>query len=137
MPAEIDHVDAIARRERRDVLYLEFHPPARAAQRSYSYPHDTVRDAVLAWLGQNGFAFQPCGGIANPNAIWPYYGQVALDIHYDDADPRYRVLRDHLEHADGSMRIDGVRFCVMPLSHAMMNAEHDEPGFWERWAEGF
>jgi hypothetical protein len=35
------------------------------------------------------------------------------------------------------MRHDGVRFYAMSLDHAMDNAEHDEPGFWERWAEGF
>jgi len=35
------------------------------------------------------------------------------------------------------MRHAGVRFYVMPLDYAMENAAHDEPGFWERWAEDF
>jgi hypothetical protein len=67
----------------------------------------------------------------------PYLGQVYLDVPYDESLPEYCVLRDYLEHPDGTMRHAGVRFCVMPLDYAMRNAEHDEPGFWERWADGF
>jgi len=35
------------------------------------------------------------------------------------------------------MKIDGVVFCYLPLEMAMKNAHHDEPGFWDRWAENF
>ena len=30
-----------------------------------------------------------------------------------------------------------VEFWLLPLNIAMKNAEHDERGFWERWAEKF
>jgi hypothetical protein len=55
----------------------------------------------------------------------------------DETDPRYCQLRDYLEHPDGSMRDDNVRFYVLKLEVAMQNAHHDEPGFWELWAETF
>ena len=100
MPRHIEHIDAIARKKGRTVLYLEFHPQ----------PFKKWRD---------------------------YLGQVYIDVTYDENLPRYRTLRDYLEYPNGSIRHDGVRFYAMSLDHAMKNAEHDEPGFWERWAEGF
>jgi len=42
-----------------------------------------------------------------------------------------------LEYPDGTMRFDDVKFYVVPLQDPMKNAHHDEPGFWERWAENF
>ena len=35
------------------------------------------------------------------------------------------------------MRFDDVKFYIVTLEHAMQNAHHDEPGFWERWADNF
>lgn len=49
----------------------------------------------------------------------------------------YQTVRYYLEQMDGTMRFPTVRFYVLPLEHAMKNAHHDEPGFWERWAEKF
>lgn len=45
------------------------------------------------------------------------------------------VLRDCLEHPDGTMQHGGGRFHVMSLDHATENAAHDEPGFPARWME--
>ena len=46
-------------------------------------------------------------------------------------------LSEHLEYADGRMKIKGLLFCYVPLEMAMKNKHHDEEGFWERWAENF
>jgi hypothetical protein len=35
------------------------------------------------------------------------------------------------------MKFEGAKFCYLPLAVAMENAHHDEPGFWDRWAENF
>lgn len=137
MPALIEHIDAIARREQRAVLYLEFHPRPYAEWRHYGFEDDATRTAILAWLDANGVHWTPCGPFADPRVMAPYLGQVYLDVHYDESLAQYRVLRDYLEHPDGSMRHAGVRFYAIPLDHALQNAEHDEPGFWERWADGF
>lgn len=131
----LDHIDAIARVQQRAVLYLEFHPLDRAACRTYRFDQDAGRGGLLEWLDANGIAWQACGPIANTACMEPYRGQVWLDVPFDDAVPAYRLLRDTLEHPDGSMKHAWVRFMVMPLDYAMRNAAHDAPHFWERWAE--
>jgi len=137
MPRHIEHIDAIARQKRRAVLYLEFHPQPFKEWRNYDYQEDPTRAVVLAWFDAHDVPWTECGPFANPNVMAPYLGQVYIDVPYDDSLAEYRALRDYLEHPDGSMRHDGVRFYAMSLEHAMQNAEHDEPGFWERWAQGF
>lgn len=138
MPQLIEHIDAIARREQRAVLYLEFHPEERSAQRRYQFQLDPARERVLGWLDANGIGFVPCGEYANPDRMASWRGQVCLAVPYDDALPQYQLLRDYLEHPDGSMRDEGVRFCVLGLEAANRNASHDAPGFWENlWADRF
>lgn len=67
----------------------------------------------------------------------PYRGQIYVDVPYDDSLPEYRKLADFLENPDGSARLPNAIFCYLPLEKAMENAHHDEPGFWEKWAENF
>ena len=137
MPALIEHIDAIARQKGRAALYLEFHPLAAAERRSYDHEQDPMRARVLAWLDANGVPWRPCGPLANPSVMASWRGQVYLELPWDETLPAYQVLRDYLELPDGSMRHAGVRFYAMPLELAMENAEHDEPGYWQRWAEAF
>lgn len=137
MPGLIEHIDAIARREQRAVLYLEFHPRPYAEWKDYRFEDDAMRNAVLAWLDGQGVPWIPCGPFADPCVMAPYLGQVYLHVPHDESLEAYQVLRDYLEYPDGSMRHPGVRFYAMSLDHAMRNAAHDEPGFWERWAEVF
>lgn len=137
MPALIDHIDAIARKKGRDVLYVEFHPESRSEARHYRYEDDLMRASVLAWLDANGIGWEACGEYARPGQMWPYLGQVYLDVVFNEGLPEYRKLRDYLELPDGTMRHAGVRFYALPLDYANKNAAHDEPGFWENWAENF
>lgn len=137
MPALIEHIDAIARQKGRAALYLEFHPQAAAERRNYHYQQDPMREQVLAWLDANGVPWQPCGPLANPALMASWLGQVYLDLPWDETLPAYQVLRDYLELPHGGMRHAGVRFYAMPLELAMRNAEHDEPGYWQRRAEVF
>jgi len=137
MPGLIEHIDAIARKKGRTVLYLEFHPQPFSEWRNYEFDADTTRSAVLAWLDLHGVPWTRCGLFAKPRVMAPYLGQVYLDVPYDESLPEYCQLRDYLEYPDGSIRHAGVRFYAMSLDYAMQNAAHDEPGFWERWAEDF
>lgn len=137
MPRYIEHIDAIARKKGRAVLYLESHPQPFKEWRHYSYEGDVTRATVLAWFDAHDVPWTECGPFANPSVMGPYLGQVYIDVPYDENLPEYLALRDYLEHPDGSIRHDGVRFYALPLDHAMENAAHDEPGFWERLAEGF
>ncbi|MGI2323261.1 MULTISPECIES: hypothetical protein [Methylococcus] len=142
MPQLIQHIDAIAREKKRGVLYLTFHPDSAhgfrlESERNYEYRHDAVRQRVLAWLEEHGYTWQPCGDFANENSLRAYRGQIYIDIPLDESDQRYCFLRDFLENPDGSMRQPQVEFWYLSLESAMKNAHHDEPGFWERWAETF
>ena len=51
------------------------------------------------------------------------------------APPNVRIER--IENPDGSMRYPEVFFIHCSLDKAMENAAHDEPAFWDRWAEIF
>lgn len=130
MPALIEHIDAIARREQRDVLYLEFHPADIEAVRGYRYAVDPRREMVLQWLAEHDFQWALCGPYADGSGMQPYLGQIYIDTAYDVRLPKYRQLRDYMEFPDGKMRWQTVRFYVMPLAMANNNAQHDEPDFW-------
>jgi hypothetical protein len=140
MPMLIEHIDAIARKKQRDVLYVIFHPKRQVVgdwSASYDWRKDSIRETVCNWLTEHQITWQPCGEIASENAMYSYQGQIYLDVPYDDNDPEYVLLRDYFENPDGSMRFETVIFCYLPLATAMENAHHDEPGFWEKWAENF
>lgn len=111
-------IDAIALRKGRAVLYLEFHPLTLAGGASYRYQYDVARRSVLDWLDAHAMPWSECGPIAEPRFRSSYLGQVYLDVPFDEALPRYRALRDFLEHPDGRMRHTGVRFYAMPLDYA-------------------
>lgn len=133
----LEHIDAIARKKQRAVLYLEFHPEDRNMRSTYRFDLDVARDQLLAWLDSNGIGWQACGPFASVTRIEPYRGQVYLDVPFDEDFLQYRELRDALENPDGSMKHAWVRFMVVTLERALQNAGHDEPGFWERWADQF
>lgn len=144
MPQLIKYIDQIAREKQRDVLYLEFNPKPTKDDffgdnnGRYSFEDDSVRTKVLDDLTKMGVTWWFCGPFADENFILRGYdGQVYVDVPYDKDLPLYQKLESYLEHPDGTMRFESVRFYIVPLSVAMKNAHHDEPGFWEKLAEDF
>lgn len=143
MPMVIEHIDAIARKKQSDVLYLEFGPEVQdecfgiMVDPSYEFTKDEARRKILDWLDMQGIGWTMCGDYANVHVMASYQGQIYLDVPYDETDPTYCKLRDYLEYPDGTIRHQNVRFYICSLEMAMKNAEHDEPGFWDRWAESF
>jgi len=142
MPALIEHIDAIAREKRRAVLFLYFHPRNWGdfeddSWRDYDYQKDQRRDRVLAWLDENKIPWERCGPVASEYEFRSYLGEVYIDVPFGENNPQYCLVRDYLENPDGTMRDENVRFYYLPLEHAMKNVHHDEPGFWDRWAEKF
>lgn len=143
MPQLIDHIDAIARKNRRAVLYLEFHPKnyfdfdEKGNRPDYNWNQDSVREEILQHLNDINITWTLCGHFANENMLCCYLGQVYIDVPFDEANKQFQSLQAYLERPDGSMRFPTVRFYYLPLEEAMKNAHHDEPGFWERWAETF
>ena len=133
----LQHIDAIARAKQRAVLYLEFHPQQRASAASYRFELDVARDQFLSWLDTHRIGWQACGPFADIGRMESYRGQVYVDVPFEETLPLYCLLRDALEHPDGSMKLATVRFMVVTLDLAMINAEHDTPGFWDNWADTF
>jgi hypothetical protein len=143
MPMLIEHIDAIARKKQRDVLNIEFHPVNWGMDceddswRAYDYNQDTRRATVIAWLDGHNILWQKCGPVASETGFRSYLGEIYVDVPFDVNDPQYQLVCNYLENPDGTMRDENVRWYYLPLDHAMKNAHHDEPGFWERWAENF
>ena len=130
MPAILEHVDAIARRLQRDVLFIRFDLDIMPG---LNYRHWPKREALLAWLDAQQISYKMCADIGNEHAIEHYWGQIYFDqVPYEDHHPQYQQLLAHLEQDDGEMKIHGVMFCCVPLRVAMQNAHHDAPGFWEK-----
>lgn len=152
MPMLIEHIDAIARKKQRGVLYLEFHSPISEnedIEDEQSMFNDErnmlnvvwetlpIRQQIIDWLDAQAINWKPCGHIANTSFMRCYCGQIYIDLPYDTSLPGYQSLEKFFEFPDGKMRFPEVTFCYLSLEMAMVNAAHDEPGFWERWAEGF
>lgn len=144
MPQLLRHIDAIARQEGRDVLFVTFYPDNMSFLGLGTFISSIpewetlpIRKQIIEWLDTQKFSWEPCGEWASENAITPYLGTIYIKVPYDEKNPDYQELRDYLENPDGSMRFDSARFCVTTLSSATKNAHHDEPGFWEKWAENF
>ncbi|HIE4429511.1 hypothetical protein [Burkholderia multivorans] len=135
MPQLIEHIDAIARKLKRDVLYLEF----VKAQRPYRLPYRRLnsRLCIMQWLDSERIRWHECGQVASETVVRSYAGEIFIDVPFDETDSEYRKVKAFLEHPDGTMRFDDVRFYVVTLQIAMKNAHHDEPGFWDRWADNF
>ncbi len=145
MPQLIHHIDAIARKKQRGVLWITFEDPIDASPQdvltglngllgegSSDYEDNPSRQQVIAWLEEHHIAWEPSAEYANPNCFISYQGQIYVDLPYDVNLPAYRELEFFLENPDVSKRPPGVRFWILPLELAMRNAEHDEPGYWER-----
>lgn len=145
MPLLIQHIDAIARQKQRDVLYVAFEPidPASRIDDDSLGPGESeqkflpIRRHIIDWLDTQGIDWKPCGHFADVGAMRPHAGQIYIDLPYDNALPAFQALQTFLEFPDGRMRFADATLTCCPLEHAMQNAAHDEPGFWERWAERF
>ena len=141
MPMILEHIDAIARKKGRDVLFLDF--PQKKSDDEFDlfvnadWDNLPVRLQVIAWLDKNQIEWSECGPFANENIMCGYRGRIYIDVPFDTDNPVFQKLSSYLETPDGVMKIDGVVFCYLPLDVAMENAHHDEPGFWEHWAENF
>jgi hypothetical protein len=135
----IEHIDAICRAKQRDVLYIQFYPVdyydlRDESKQQYDWCTDKRRQELLDWLDANGIHWVKCGPFAEHGAVYwlGYLGDIYVDVPFNEADPKYCLLRDHIEKPDGSMRDENVRFYCVSLKYAMKYAHHDEEGFWDR-----
>ena len=134
MPQIIEYIDKIARDKGRGVLYVAFDGEKFP---SFEYESWEVRKNLLKWFEANNIAVFPCGDIANETEMIAYRGQLYIDVPFDESNSDYMKVWEHLENSDDSTRIPGVTFIYLALELAMKNKHHDEPGFWENWADNF
>lgn len=134
MPYLIEHIDKIAREKGRDVLYILFDRKIFPHFNCEDFP---VRTRLIQWFNENNINVIPCAEVASEHHFDSYRGQLFIDAPFDENHRDYIKVRDYLENPDGTSRMPGVLFCYLPLEHAMINKNHDEPGFWEKWAENF
>ena len=135
MPQTLEHIDAIARRLKRDVLYLDFLKAQRPHREDYRRIES--RSHIVQWLDREGISWSECGPLASEAVIRSYAGEIFIDVPFDETDAQYRKVQAFLEYPDGTARFDDVRFYVVTLQLAQQNAHNDEPGFWDRWADNF
>lgn len=134
MPMLLEHIDKIARDLQRDVLFIVFD---REIFPSYEFESYGARNELLEWLDKNEILYRLCGPIASENGWESYRGQIYIDLPFDENNEKYQLLDKHLTHDDNTPKIPGVLFYYVSLEVAMENAHHDEPGFWDKWAENF
>jgi hypothetical protein len=136
----LEHIDAIARKKGRDVLFLDFSQNIGSDVSDIldvDWDELPVRQQAIAWLDQNQIEWRESGHIANENMMCGYRGRIYVDVPFDLENILFQKLSEHFETTEGEMKITGVAICYLPLEVAMKNAHHDEPGFWEKWAETF
>ncbi|ENU89623.1 hypothetical protein F884_01765 [Acinetobacter sp. CIP 102143] len=129
MPRILKNIDQIALEKQRDVLYLLFHKNYNDIfhneDLSLKFHYETciVRQQLIEWLEKHEIDFSECFGWSSRSGIMsmPYLGEIYLDVPFDEANPKYQLLYNHLENSDGSMKIEGVTWYYCPLSEALEN----------------
>jgi len=134
MPMTIEHIDKISRDKKRDVIFINFD---RKVYPSFDYQEYEERTNLINWLDENNIKYSLCGSIASENGWESYRGQLYLDVVIDENNEQYKLICEHMDNPDGTFKIKGVESWIFPLKKALENKHHDEPGFWEKWAENF
>ena len=57
----------------------------------------------------------------------------AWNTHYVPGSDLLAKLDAHFEKEDGTPRIPGLVLTLLTLEEAMVNADQDDPGFWDRF----
>ena len=134
MPYLIENIDKIAREKGRDVLFVRFDKKHFSP---FDYEDIPARKELIQWFEEKKITVFPCGDVASEHLYQSYQGQLYIDVPFDETDPDYAKVCGYLENPDGTPRIPGVLFCALKYETAMKNKHHDDPGFWEKWAENF
>jgi hypothetical protein len=137
MPMLIQPIDKIARDKQRDVLYLIFCEDSSSSDTLKpikNYQNCEIRSTLLKWFTDHNITTSPCGPFVKGSILIEggYHGQLYIDIPFDKSNLDYQKVEQLLENEDGSMKFPHVVFAYLPLEHAMVNADQDEPGYWER-----
>ncbi|MDH0719790.1 hypothetical protein [Acinetobacter junii] len=129
MPRILKNIDQIALEKQRDVLYVLFHSSYNDIFNNedltlkFHYETCMARQQLIEWLEKHEIDFSECFGWSSRSGIMsmPYLGEIYLDVPFDEANPKYQLLYNHLENSDGSMKVQGIEWFYYPLEKAIEN----------------
>ncbi|MBN3813352.1 hypothetical protein [Paraburkholderia sp. Ac-20347] len=138
MSAIFEHIDAIARKKRRDVLFIEFYRVDAKGKRGclvagFDWPRLTMRQQIIEWLDKRRIEWEPCSHAEVPALIMSYRGQIYIDLPFDRGVSAYRELEAFFGKPNGKMRVSGVRLCRLRYTAALRNADQYGADYWDRW----
>jgi hypothetical protein len=138
----IEHIDAIARRRGRDVLYVTFtngrvNDGRSAPRKPFDWDRSRVRTELIEWLTHHGIGWSPCAGVANLNSMEDYRGGLYVDLPIDVASGEFKAFENYVEFPDGTPRHPALKAYICTFAVAQRNLAHDAPEFWGQWASTF
>ena len=129
MPVILETIDAIARRLKRDVIFLAI--VERQDRPSRDRPE--VVEAT-AWLDAEGIGWEPCFGFLPGLVIFEGGPRaIHIEVPFEPGSPLLHKLEDQFETLDGLPRHPDLVLSLLRLETAMVNADQDEPGFWDNF----
>lgn len=135
MPQVLESIDAISRREGRDVLMVSFNGRSRQGRGFPPMNEESqrLRLEIMSWLDAHQVRYEPCYGFWPDGMICaPYEGHLYLELPTDPAGGTYRELTKQLEQGTGSRPIAAAKLWTVPHDLAMTNEHHDSPEH-EEW----
>ena len=128
MSARIETIDAIARRLGRDVIFLDIRNGASRPVRDQPEFIDAT-----AWLDAEGISWTACLGFV-PGMLLIEGGPRAIHIEtlFEPGSALLAQLEARFETPDGQPCHPGLVLSLLTLEDALVNADQDEPGFWDR-----
>jgi hypothetical protein len=129
MPQLIQHIDAIARTQGRDVLMIA---PDRDGPHEAGrlWLRSTARQAFIDWLDTAGIGWEPSGWPAQAGYMASYQGGIYVDIAYDPSAPLCAKLLDCVrEDANLFLKWPGMRLYLCSLSWAEQFAYQDQSDY--------
>jgi hypothetical protein len=128
MPVRIETIDAIARRLGRDVIFLDIR---NGGDRPVRDRPEIVE--ATAWLDAEGIGWTACLGFV-PGMLLIEGGPRAIYIEapFEPGSAMLAKLEARFETTDGHPRHPDLILTLLTLEDALINAEQDTPGFWDR-----
>ena len=128
MPVRIETIDAIARRLGRDVIFLDIR---NGGDRPVRDRPEIVE--ATAWLDAEGIGWTACLGFV-PGMLLIEGGPRAIYIEapFEPGSAMLAKLEARFETPDGHPRHPDLILTLLTLEDALINAEQDTPGFWDR-----
>ena len=121
MVALLYHIDEIARRIKRDVLWVAFEYSERGSLEKMPRRLRQHRSKIITWLSKRNIRYQECYGVFDGALEEPYRGDVFVDLPLDNSNADFVALEEMLETAGGSSKIEGIVLYALPLKVARKN----------------